>query len=601
VAADRIAEGIEGGDLEALVMDESLETDRRGDGELSALYRIAALSSTHGDIGLVINEVLRVIGEVIPCDRPAILLYDDDTEEMTIYSSSFEQADRFPLHEPSVVRRIFHTGTGEVINDLSADADSNPRIRTAMGARQAVLAPLSVVENRLGVVAAINSRRGAFTDADLRLLTVLADRTALTIENTQLVATLQRQVHELDGLHRLSRLLTSWESVDRVIGEAIRIVSELLSCEKMAVLLHDEEVDSLVVHEPAFGFKDEQLLLMNVSLREPSLVASVFRTNTPLMSNEAAQDPWVTPAARDDLGIDNLLVVPLASGPRPLGVLQAVNAKKGSFDDQDLRFTTLLGNRLASVIESSFARERERALMQRLREADRTKSEFVSMLAHELSGPMTTIQGFGESLSKNWDKVDTAKRAHILDILTKEIERLARLVNDLLDVSRMEAGTLRYDFEPTSLVEIVDNILIVHTSLKAKQHLVMTDMPDSLPPVNADKDRLRQVLLNLLTNATRYSPEGTTISIDAELIEVEPGETYVKVGVHDEGIGIAPDDLDRVFSKFSMLPKPAWAKKGTGLGLFITKGIIEAHGGYLWVDSEPGQGSHFYFTLPVAP
>jgi GAF domain-containing protein len=249
-------------------MDDAFEANGRGDGELSALYRIAALSSTHGDIGLVINEVLRVIGEVIPCDRPALLLYDDDTEEMTIYSSSFEQAERFPLNEPSVVRRVFYTGTGEAINDLSADADSNPRIRAAMGARQAVLAPLSVGDTRLGVVAAINSRRGAFTDADLRLLTVLADRTALTIENTQLVATLQRQVHELDGLHRLSRLLTSWESVDRVIGEAIRIVSELLSCEKMAVLLFDEETDALVVHEPAFGIEEEQLPSMSVSDRK---------------------------------------------------------------------------------------------------------------------------------------------------------------------------------------------------------------------------------------------------------------------------------------------------------------------------------------------
>lgn len=401
-------------------------------------------------------------------------------------------------------------------------------------------------------------------------------------------------------MHRLSRLLTTSETVDHVIGEAIRIVSDLLACEKMAVLLHDEDEDALAVHEPVFGIRDEQIPLMSVSLKDPSLVAGVFRTNTPLVSNEAGDDPWVPEAVRNELGVDNMLVVPLATGPRPIGVLAAVNAKKGSFDDQDLRFTTLLGNRLASVIESSLARERERALMQRLREADRTKSEFVSMLAHELSGPMTTIQGFGHSLSKNWGSVDDGKRAHILDILTKEIERLARLVNDLLDVSRMEAGTLRYDFEPTSLKEVVDNILVVHTSLKAKQHLVMTEVPEGLPEIRADKDRLRQVLLNLLTNATRYSPEGTTICIDAELMNTGDGDAFVKVGVHDEGIGIAPDDLDRVFSKFSMLPKPAWAKKGTGLGLFITKGIVEAHGGYLWVDSEPGQGSHFYFTLPVA-
>lgn len=582
---------------------EPFEADQGAVGELSALYRIAALSSMHGDMGLVINEVLRVIGEVVSCDRPLLVLYDEDADEMTLYSSTFEQTQRFSLGEASVLRRVFHTGTAEVVNDLPADPDSNPRIREAMSARQAVLAPLNAGEKRLGVVAAINSRRGAFNDADLRLLTVLADRTALTIENTLLVSTLQRQVHELDGLHRLSRLLTSWESVDHVIGEAIRIVSELLSCEKMAVLLHDEVTDCLEVHDPVFGIDPEQVELLRVPLSEPSLPASVFRTNTPLVSNDAANDAWVSDGVRGSLDVDSMMVVPLTTGPRPIGVLEAINAKKGSFDEHDLRFTTLLGNRLGSVIESSLARERERALMQRLREADRTKSEFVSMLAHELSGPMTTIQGFGRGLQRNWNEVDDAKRSHILDILTKEIERLARLVNDLLDVSRMEAGTLRYELEPTSLHEVVDNLLVVHTSLKAKQHLVMTALPDGLPDVNADKDRLRQVLLNLLTNATRYSPEGTTITIDAEAIEAGDGDgdTFVKIGVHDEGIGIAADDLDRVFSKFSMLPKPAWVKKGTGLGLFITKSIVEAHGGYLWVDSEPGRGSHFYFTLPTAP
>jgi signal transduction histidine kinase len=581
------------------VEEQSFDAAREADGELAALYRIAALSSSHGDIGLVINEVLRVVGEVISCERPLLFLYDDDSEDLILYRSTFENASHFPLSEPSITRRVFHSGRGELINDVPADADSNPRIES-LGGRQMVSAALNAGEKRLGVVSALNSRRGAFTEADLRLLTVLADRTALTIENTQLVSTLQRQVHELDGLHRLSRLMTSWESVDHVIGEAIRIVSELLPCEKLAVLLHDEDAGTLEVHEPAFGIEKDHIQLLTVPLGEPSLVASVFRTNTPLVSNNAAEDSWVSGPLRDALDIESMLVVPLTTGPRPSGVLQAINAKKGSFDDQDLRFTTLLGNRLGSVIESSLARERERALMQRLREADRTKSEFVSMLAHELSGPMTTIQGFGQTLRRSWDSVDKAKRAHILDILTKEMERLGRLVNDLLDVSRMEAGTLRYDPEPTSLREVVDNILVVHTSLKEKQHLVNTGIPDDLPSVYADKDRLRQVLLNLLTNATRYSPEGTTITVDAALVDDGSDRWFVKVGVHDEGIGIAPDDLDRVFSKFSMLPKPAWVHKGTGLGLFITKGIVEAHGGYLWVDSEPGQGSHFYFTLPLA-
>jgi two-component system, chemotaxis family, sensor kinase Cph1 len=117
--------------------------------------------------------------------------------------------------------------------------------------------------------------------------------------------------------------------------------------------------------------------------------------------------------------------------------------------------------------------------------------------------------------------------------------------------------------------------------------------------VLADDDRVRQVLLNLLTNATRHSPEGTTVGVDADVV-VEGGETFVRVGVADQGIGISIEDRDRVFNKFAMLPKPGWVKKGTGLGLYITKGIVEAHGGRLWVDSEAGKGSTFYFTLRTA-
>ncbi|MDQ3877759.1 MAG: ATP-binding protein, partial [Actinomycetota bacterium] len=159
-----------------------------------------------------------------------------------------------------------------------------------------------------------------------------------------------------------------------------------------------------------------------------------------------------------------------------------------------------------------------------------------------------------------------------------------------------EAGTLRYDLEPMSIGELVDSILQVHSSLRS-DHLIEADIPKDLPLVRGDRDRLRQVVINLLTNATRYSPAGTVVTISARYAE-EVGA--VQVSVSDEGIGIPEEDRDRIFGKFAMLPKPSWVKKGTGLGLFITKGIIDAHGGRLWVDSEPGHGSTFNFTVAVA-
>ncbi|MGH2731235.1 MAG: sensor histidine kinase, partial [Actinomycetota bacterium] len=279
-------------------------------------------------------------------------------------------------------------------------------------------------------------------------------------------------------------------------------------------------------------------------------------------------------------------------------VLAVINSKKGAFDDNDLRFASLLGGRVGSVIEASQARERERALVHGLRDADRTKSEFVSMLAHELKGPMTTVLGFGTVLREQWTELSEAKRDQILEILTKEMERLSRLVNDLLDVSRMESGTLRYELEPLFVRDLIDNIMVVHTSLAA-HHEIAAEIPDNVPKVLGDKDRLRQVIINVLTNATRYSPKGSTITIGAEVIE-DRGVPVVRVCVADQGIGIAPEDVERVFTKFSVLPKPSWVTKGTGLGLFITRAIVEAHGGRIWVESEAGAGARFYFTLRIA-
>jgi signal transduction histidine kinase len=563
--------------------------------ELSALYRIATLSTAYGDPAAVVQEILRVIEQVVHCDRSVLFLYDEAADTLTLEDGR-NGAYVLPLSEPTILRRVLHSGRGEVVNDVDADLESNPIVADAMKARQLVAAPLVLTDKKLGVVGAINSRRGSFTHEDLRLLTVLADRVALTIENGQLVDTLRRQVQELDGLHRLSRLLLSSETMERIVGESIRIVSELLDCDKMALLLSDEESAYLVAQSPAVGLDEAQVDALRVPLDEPSLSASVFRTRTSLVSNDVGNDAWVSAEVRDAVGMETLLAVPLTTGPKPIGVLMAMNARKGHFGDDDVRFAMLLGGQVGALVESSMGRQRERALVQQLREADQTKSEFVSMLAHELKGPMTTIMGFSETLKQQWAKVPDEKKLSILDIIGKETGRLSRLVNDLLDVSRMEAGTLRYELNPVSLPALVDSIVTVHTSLGA-QHLVVNDVPGDLPDVLADNDRLRQVFINLLTNATRYSPEGTAVRVLARPV---PDDGIVEVSVSDEGIGISDQDRDRIFSKFSMLPKPGWVKKGTGLGLFITKGIVEAHGGRIWVESEPGKGSTFAFTLRAA-
>jgi signal transduction histidine kinase len=565
--------------------------------ELTLVYRLADLGAQRPHRDRMITEVLELISDLVPCDRALLFLHDAGNDEMRVYGPDGER-DKLPLSEPSVVRRIFNSATGEVIEDLAADPETSSAVLELIAARDLVAVPLETGRERIGVAAALDSTRGSFVEGDLRLLRVLSQWAALTLQNTHLRARVRRQERELTCLTHLSRLLGVAECLEHVVGESVRLARDLLDCSAAAIFLCDEDATVLVAQSPPAGASDAALEGLEISLAEPSLAATVYRTNRALTSNDARCDAWVGDALRRVFDIESLMIVPLTPRRHPIGVLTAINARRGHFDDDDLSFSTLLGARIGSVIDGGRARDRERALLQRLRETDRNKTEFVSMVAHELKGPMTTIKGFGDALRDRWDEIDDVKRHEVLDLLITEVDRLSYLVSDLLDSSRMESGTLAYDVVPTSLGELIERVLASHASLTSR-HTIVRDIPSGVPEVLGDPNRVCQILLNLLSNAVRYSAEGTAISVTAEPITAN-GSQFVQVAVSDEGVGIAPADRERVFSKYARLSNPPSAVDGHGLGLSITKGMVEAQGGRIWVESEPGRGSTFFFTLPVA-
>jgi signal transduction histidine kinase len=458
------------------------------------------------------------------------------------------------------------------------------------------IVPLVANGQQLGAVAAINSADGAFRTEDLDVLGTVARQTALRLENMRLQEAVQRQTRELEALRRLAEIHTASEGLDAILNTSVRAFAEVLQCDKVCVLLHDEERNVLLAQRAAVGIRESVLDAVCVPADDMTIAGAVLRTGAPVVSNDAASDSWVDSYLRESLGIRQVLAVPLMAHGTPMGVLLAMDSVNGSFDDEDVNLATNVAGYAATVLSSGRSHEQDRAMVHQLREVDHTKSDFISMLAHELKGPMTTVLGFSHMLQG--DSIPPERRSEVLDIISREVSRLSRLVSDLLDTSRMDAGNLNYAFEPVDLSEVLESILSVHPSLASK-HLLTSNVPDGLPRVNADPDRLRQALLNLLTNATRYSPSGTLVTVEADVIE-EPDGPRVRVSVTDEGIGISDEDKIKVFSKFVMLEKPNWTTKGTGLGLYITKGIVESHGGRIWVESEPGSGSIFRMTLVPA-
>ena len=234
---------------------------------------------------------------------------------------------------------------------------------------------------------------------------------------------------------------------------------------------------------------------------------------------------------------------------------------------------------------------------ERLEELDRLKDDFVSTITHELRTPLTSIRAFSEILSDNPD-LDPAEREGYLRIVVQETERLTRLINQVLDLSKLEFGGAQWRIEPVDLGEVVTTSAQATAQIFHEREVGLeVDMPGPPPIVRADRDRLVQVLLNLLSNAVKFCPRET----GRVQIGIETRGATVRVDVRDNGSGIADEDREVIFEKFrrggdTRINRPA----GTGLGLPISRQIVEHLGGRLWVESRSGEGATFSFTLPVA-
>ena len=233
----------------------------------------------------------------------------------------------------------------------------------------------------------------------------------------------------------------------------------------------------------------------------------------------------------------------------------------------------------------------------RERELDKMKTDFISVVSHELRTPLTSIKGYTDLLLSRAAGEMTELQHEFLGIIQTSTTRLANLINDILDISRIESGRIEIKQEPVDYRKIVaDVLLLMRAPADERQIVLEADIPESMPPVCGDADKVTQVLTNLVGNALKYTPPGGRVSITLEIA----GDASVTTCVADTGIGISPDDQKKLFQKFFRADNSSTREAGgTGLGLVIAKTIVELMGGAIWVDSEAGRGSRFYFTLPL--
>jgi signal transduction histidine kinase len=264
---------------------------------------------------------------------------------------------------------------------------------------------------------------------------------------------------------------------------------------------------------------------------------------------------------------------------------------------------------MATVEEASRElTEKNRRLAQaveRLQEADRVKSNFLATVSHELRTPLTSVIGYSEMLLEGIaGELNDEQREYVRTVMEKG-DQLLQLITGILDISRMEAGEMKIDKHPFDLDEVVTVALSTIAPHARRKKLIMScTVPPSLPLVLGDRDKIRQVLLNLLGNAIKFTPEGGKVEVAAALAPLLPAADSmraVRISVHDSGIGVPPEHQKRVFDPFFQVDNSSTREYGgTGLGLSIVKRLVEAHGGVVWVESEAGKGSTFAFTVPLA-
>ena len=311
-------------------------------------------------------------------------------------------------------------------------------------------------------------------------------------------------------------------------------------------------------------------------------------------------------------GVRSLLAAPLIAEGEVIGLLALASRWLNLYKESDVEFVQRVAAQLAGGMfrvrpfEAEGHCPKEMATLdsiadvppqrEELRVIDQLRQELLATVSHELRTPLTSIKGYAATLLQQDVQWDSASRHNFLLIIDQEADRLDRYVNDLLTMSQLEAGVLKLNRGLHSPQDIFD-VIADELAVLAQRHHLLLVVPPNLPRLLVDRERLGQVITNLVTNAAKFSPEGTPITVEAR----RTPEGLI-LSIADQGIGVTSDELERIFDRFYQSPRGTSHKRtGTGLGLSISRRLIEAHGGRIWCQSRVGQGATFFFTLPTAP
>jgi len=489
------------------------------------------------------------------------------------------------------------------------------RIITPM--RKLATAAQQIAEGNIqvSVVAETQDEVGQLTHSINRMATSLQQR---EMAITTYMNTITKHVTQLSTLHQTGSIITSTLDVEKLFATVLKLLRKNLEFERMILVLYKPDQQRGVIAQ-VVGLPSEmerQLNNFEYSIATGSIDETLLIKGIPVLAFDLEEvasrmNPTLLPLCRQ-IGVISFVAAPLVSHQRILGYL---GADKGTTrcTQEDLDLLVTITNHVAVAIDNArtyqdlevlaqsleeriLSRTKDlKAANERLQELDRLKSAFVSIVSHELRTPMTSIKGLVENMMDGLTGTLNERQSFYLGRVKHNIERLTRMINDLLDLSRIEAGKMDLLASSVNVGSLAREVVELLQPMAQERHLTLhTQIVDPLPLIHADRDKLIQILTNLITNAIKFTEPSGTVTVGVQ----QQADGSVTTCIQDTGSGIPLEEQQTIFERFYRGQTADIKARGAGLGLAITKSLVELHGGRIWVTSTPGEGSQFIFNLP---
>jgi two-component system, NtrC family, sensor kinase len=543
-----------------------------------------------------------------------VALYDGDLLHMTAFHNVNPEGvealrRRFPAPADggSAMGRALQTrAVVQIPNVVEDPAYAFKTELQTMGFQSLLVVPMLRKDEPIGAIAVGRLERGAFPDKQIELLKTFADQAVIAIENVRLFKELEartgeltRSVDQLTALGEISQAVSSTLDVETVLQTIVSRASQLAGADGCAIYEYDDATEAF--HIRATHNLDPVLVetLRAAPLRRgEGAMGRAAETREPTQIADIAAPGAYQSHIRDTLlraGYRALLSVPLLREGEIIGSLSLNRHTPGDFSPEAVEVLKTFATQSALAIQNARLFREIADKSRQLEAASRHKSEFLANMSHELRTPLNAIIGFSEVLAQGMFGAINDKQTEYLQDILESGRHLLSLINDILDLSKIEAGRMELEPSDFDLPSAIENALILVRERASRRGITLGSIIDEhLGIIRGDERKVKQVLLNLLSNALKFTPEGGRIDVGACL-----ADQMAEVSVADTGIGIAPGDQETVFEEFGQVGTADKKAEGTGLGLTLSRKFIELHGGRIWVTSQVGVGSTFTFTLPM--